>query len=333
MTYTTAYLADALKGELIGRGESHVSMLSAIEDIKPQSLVVCFDENALNLALSSSALCLVTKKFDLETDKTIIQVNSPQQAFMTLLHLFNHKQQRTPGISQAANIASSANISQHATIKPQAVISDNVVIKDNTIIDANCVIGENVQIGAHCHIHPNVTIHANTVIGSDGFGYERVDGRQQKIPHIGYVVIENNVEIGANSVIDKATVGTTCIGEGTKIDNLVQVAHNVKLGKHNILCAFTGIAGSSKSGDRVVFAADAGISDHVTIGDDVTIGPRTGIAAKKKLPSETVWLGNPGRLVNQAIEQITAVNRLPKMRKSLSDLIKRITRLEEKLDK
>jgi UDP-3-O-[3-hydroxymyristoyl] glucosamine N-acyltransferase len=170
------------------------------------------------------------------------------------------------------------------------------------------------------------------VIGSDGFGYTLADGQHMKVPHVGHVVIEDNVEIGANTVIDRATIGATMIGEGTKIDNLVQVAHSVKLGKHNILCAFTGIAGSTVSGNHVVFAANVGVSDHVRIDDGVILGARAGVPPKKHLRHGNIYLGNPARPRDKAIEQELATTRIPIIRKNLKQLSDKVSQILARLD-
>ena len=213
----------------------------------------------------------------------------------------------------------------------------------SSLATAGAVVGPNAKLGQHCLLHANATIahhcvlgnrvkvHSGTTVGSDGFGYH-FDGKTHlKLQHIGDVEIGSNVEIGANTAIDRATLGTTKIGDDTKIDNLVQIAHNVTLGKNNILCAFSGVAGSVTAGDNVIFAADAGAGDHVTIEDNVTIGPRTGIPSKKRLSSGTTWLGNPARPADKAIEQIVSMQRIPGMKKQLKSLQQKLKELEEKL--
>ena len=177
-----------------------------------------------------------------------------------------------------------------------------------------------------------VIIHASTVIGSDGFGYSFVDGKHLKVPHVGRVVIENDVEIGANTAIDRATMGATVIGEGTKIDNLVQVAHSVKLGKNNILCGFTGIAGSTTTGDQVIFAANVGVSDHVTIDDGVVLGARSGVPPHKHLIGGNVYLGSPARPKDLFMKHELAVNRIPLIQKNIKTLTEQLKQLKRTLN-
>lgn len=341
MPYSLTDIATTLKGELTGDGDLTIHSLSAIDNIIKDSIVVCFDDKSVASASQSHASALVVSKQPEQIDKPTVLVSSIDTALCSLLHLFKPTVKKSHGIHPSAVIGENVTLAENVSIAANAVIGDQVCLGDNVRIGAGSVISDKVSIGANSVIHPNVTIydqvnigqsvviHSNTVVGSDGFGYQQVNGRHEKMPHIGGVRIGDNVEIGANSVIDRGTINDTVIGEGTKIDNLVQVAHNVKLGAHNILCAFTGIAGSSTSGEYVIFAADAGVSDHVTIGNHVTIGPRAGIAAKKKLADNTTWFGSPARLAHQAMEQIITANRLPKMKKTLDSLVTRVKTLEE----
>ena len=223
------------------------------------------------------------------------------------------------------------------------MIEAGSTIGNNCILKSHIHIGQNVHLGDDNVIHPHVTvydnshigsrviIHASTVIGSDGFGYTFVDGQHLKVPHLGKVIIEDDVEIGANTAVDRATMGATVIGKGTKIDNLVQVAHSVKLGKNNILCGFTGIAGSCTSGDNVIFAANVGVSDHVQIDNNVILGARTGVPPNKHLKEGEVYLGNPARIKDVAIKHELSVNRIPLMRKNIKTLSDKVALLEKKL--
>ena len=198
-------------------------------------------------------------------------------------------------------------------------------------IGHDTILHPHVTLYDHCQLGERVCIHASSVIGSDGFGYTLQAGQHFKVPHVGRVIIHNDVEIGANTVIDRATIGATVIGEGTKIDNLVQVAHSVKLGQHNILCAFTGIAGSTVSGNHVVFAANVGVSDHVRIDDGVILGARAGVPPKKHLRQGHVYLGNPARPKDKAIEHELATTRIPIMRKNLKRLSEKVNALIEQM--
>lgn len=340
MTYELIHIAEAIDGDYTGDKTLKVTGISGLDNILANTIVMCMDKAALSTAEASEASAVVIPK-TLETDKKpFIHVGHPKLALIKLLAFFAPKPRSKPSIHPTAVIAETARLGEDVAIGPYVTIGEHSVIGDNTVLKPHTTIGDNVQMGAHVTIHPNVvvydgtiikdkvTIHASSVIGSDGFGYEFDGTEHQKIPHLGHVLIEENVEIGANTVVDKATLGTTHIGQGTKIDNLVQVAHNVKLGKNNILCAFTGIAGSSTLGDQVICAADVGIADHAMIEDNVMLGPRTGVTANKRCAEGTVWLGNPARPAKQTLEQAVHLNRLPKLRKTVQALSKRVEQLE-----
>lgn len=240
-------------------------------------------------------------------------------------------------------IGEDVQLGEHVSIGPYVVIESGSVIGNYSVLKSHIHIGHDVKIGEQVTIHPHVTIydncligsgviiHASTVIGSDGFGYTFVEGHHLKVPHLGQVIIEDNVEVGANTAIDRATMGATVIGEGTKIDNLVQIAHSVQLGKHNILCGFTGIAGSTKTGNNVIFAANVGVSDHVRIENNVVLGARTGVPPNKLLKEGTVYLGNPARPKDIAIKHELSVNRIPLMRKNIKTLTEQVALLQKQI--
>jgi UDP-3-O-[3-hydroxymyristoyl] glucosamine N-acyltransferase len=275
----------------------------------------------------------------------LIQVRDPFQAFIQLLHLFHPISLPSSGIHPTACIAQGVTLGKEVSIGPYVVIEAGSSLGDNCVIKSHVSIGQNVVIGKASVLHPhvtiydncvigaNVTIHASTVVGSDGFGYFYAKGQHQKIPHVGNVVIHDEVEIGANTAIDRATLGATIIGEGTKIDNLVQIAHSVKIGKHNLLCAFVGIAGSSTSGDKVTFAADVGVGDHAVIEEGVTLAARAGVASKKRLLKGNVYFGNPARPIAKGLEQELSISCIPAVRKNQQALRQQVTQLEKRLEK
>jgi UDP-3-O-[3-hydroxymyristoyl] glucosamine N-acyltransferase len=336
-------MAELVSGTLIGDGEINIQHLAPIEAVNKGALVFADGEDKLKIALESPAAAILANKVNQATSKPIIQVANPLKAFITLINHFYPRKQQEVKIHPSANIARDVTLGNDIHIGANVVIEEGVSIGDNTELMANTYVGHDVTIGKGCKIFPQVTIyhdsqignqviiHASSVIGSDGFGYTFSDGEHIKIPHAGNVVIEDNVEIGANTVIDRATLGSTHIGQGTKIDNLVQIAHSVSLGKNNILCAFTGIAGSTRSGDNVIFAANVGVSDHVKIDDDVILGARTGVPPKKHLTQGNIYLGNPARPKDKALATEVATARLPLMRKNLKTLQQRVKDLEDKL--
>jgi UDP-3-O-[3-hydroxymyristoyl] glucosamine N-acyltransferase len=343
MKATLFDIAPLVQGEIIGDEHITVTNLASIDAITVGSLVFADSEASFKIAeASEAAVVLVAKSFS-STQKPLIRVEHPFKAFAQLLDHYYAVPRPAPAIHPTAVIGPNVQLGERVFIGPFATIDADCTIGDDCIIKGHVSIGQKVTIGANSTLYPHVTlydncqigcrvsIHANTVIGSDGFGYKFVDGHHMKVPHYGRVIIEDDVEIGANSVIDRASMTATIIGAGTKIDNLVQVAHSVKLGKHNILCAFTGIAGSTTSGDRVIFAANVGVSDHVKIDDDVVLGARAGVPPQKHLLNGLVYLGNPARPKEKALEQEFASTRIPYLRKNLQALTEKVTELTTRL--
>lgn len=337
-------IANLVQGKIVGDKDLMISTLSPIDNIIANALVFAEGTDNLKLAEASNAgAILVSSNVD-GVSKPIIQVSNPLVAFIKLLNHFYPEHKPSVGIHPTAVIGDNVTLGNNVSISPYVVIESGSVIGDNCSIKGHVYIGHDVTVGANTTIHPHVTIydkcqigarvsiHASTVIGSDGFGYTLEDGQHLKVPHVGHVVIEDDVEVGANTVIDRATLGTTVIGEGTKIDNLVQIAHSVKLGKHNILCAFTGIAGSTISGNHVIFAANVGVSDHVRIDDGVILGARAGVPPRKHLKQGNIYLGSPARPREKAIEQELATTRIPLMRKNMRILSEKVAQLSERLE-
>jgi UDP-3-O-[3-hydroxymyristoyl] glucosamine N-acyltransferase len=344
MNVSLVEIAELVQGVIVGDGTLTISALSPIDNISENSLVFAEGTDNLKLAETSNATAILVSNHVNEVSKPIIQVPNPFKAFITLLNHFYPEKKPQHGIHPTAFLEDDVLIGENVSIGPYVVVESGSQIGDNCIIKSHVHIGHQVTIGPDSTMHPHVTlydrtqigarvsIHASSVVGSDGFGYTVDEGQHLKVPHVGNVIIEDDVEIGANTVIDRATLGSTVIGAGTKIDNLVQIAHSVKLGKHNILCAFTGIAGSSRSGNHVIFAANVGVSDHVRIDDGVILGARAGVPPKKHLKHGNIYLGNPARPRDKAIEQELASTRIPLMRKNLKALHERVDQLTERLE-
>lgn len=336
-------IAKTLSGGVIGDGEIEILGLSPINDITAGFIVYADGIDNLRLAEQSQAAAILVDQSVLTSSKPLVQVTKPIQAFIQLLTVFFPKKTINPSIHKTAVISENVQIGKNVSIGPFVIIESGSFIGDGCIIKGHVAIGHNVTIGQETTLHPNVTIyddcklgarvviHSSSVIGSDGFGYSRIEGQHCKIPHVGHVVIGDDVEIGACTVVDRATLGVTKIGSGTKIDNFVQVAHSVNLGKHNILCAFTGVAGSSSTGDNVILAAGVGISDHVRIDEEVIVCARAGVPPKKHLRKGNIYLGNPARPRNKALEQEFAVTRIPYMRKKQQIIFDKLTSVETRL--
>lgn len=344
MKFSLAEIANLVEGTVIGDHELTINTLSPIDKIAPNSLVFAEGSDNLQIAANSPAAAILVARHADDINKSMIVVSNPLKAFITLLNHFYPKKKPNSGVHATAVIADSVKLGKNVSIGPYVTIEEDCEINDNCVIKGHVSIGLGVKIGSNAIIHPHVTIydhckignhvsiHASSVIGSDGFGYTQDNGKHLKVPHVGNVVIEDDVEIGANTVIDRATIGSTTIGEGSKIDNLVQVAHSVSIGKHNILCAFTGIAGSSVSGDNVIFAANVGVSDHVRIDDGVILGARAGVPPKKHLKQGNIYLGSPARPKAKAIEQELGTSRLPLMRKNLKALTEKVKELSKQIE-
>lgn len=343
MIYTVAQIAEILKAEFHGHPETPILGLSPIDEIQDNHLIFADGEAYLKLAFESSAAAVIVTELPQTASKPVIICKNPLMAIAELLPIFYPPIVKEAKVHPTAYIGENVSLGKNVYVGPHAVIEDNCIIEQGCEIHAHTVIGDACELGNNCIIHPHVTlypfcklehdviIHSGSVIGSDGFGYRQINGIHQKLPHVGHVVIGSHVEIGANTVVDRATLGTTRIGKGTKIDNLVQIAHSVKLGEHNILCAFTGIAGSSSSGNHVVFAANVGVSDHVKIEDQVILGARSGVPPKKVLKQGQMYLGNPARPKEKAIEQEFSTTRIPFMRKHIQTLQDKVQQLEQQI--
>lgn len=336
-------IADIIRGTVVGDANIVIHGLAPIDDIQPNMLVFAEGEDNIKRAQASEAAAVLVSNHVKDLQKPMIQVDQPFQAFLQLLQHFYPPHPDTMGIHPTAVIADNVLIGERVAIGPFVSIASGSTIGNDCVIKSHVSIGHQVSIGDQTTLHPHVTvydksrignrvsIHAGTVIGADGFGYTYENGKHIKIPHVGYVRIEDDVEIGASTMVDRATLGATVIGQGTKIDNLVQIAHSVKLGKHNIICGFSGIAGSCTTGDHVVFAADVGVGDHVRIDDGVILGARAGVPPRKHLKQGNIYLGSPARPKDKAIEQELSLTRIPFMRKNIQTLADKVTQLSEKL--
>lgn len=344
MQLTLSEIAQLVDGKLIGNPDIRISQLSSLDGIVPGSLVLAESSAHLEQAKNSEAAAVLSTQTIENFTKPLIIVSHAFQAFIQLLNTFYPTSKPKAGIHSNACIGDQVTLGKDIYIGPFVSIGDHSIIGDGAVIHAHVAIGQHVTIGKNTTLHSHVSvydksqigdqviIHANSVIGSDGFGYKFIEGKHVKVPHNGGVIIEDHVEIGANTVIDRAPFHVTRIGYGTKIDNLVQVAHGVELGKHNILCAFTGVAGSTRTGDRVFFAANVGVSDHVRIDDDVILGARTGVPPKKHLLQGQIYLGNPSRPKDKALEQELSATRIPIMRKNLRNLSETVKALTQRIN-
>ncbi len=335
MTFTLEQLATTFGGELVGDRSLQITGAASLAEATPGEVSFFATRKYIGLLRKTRASAVfVPADFAESIPPAQIRVSNPTKAFEQVVLKFAPKPIAfAPGIHSTAVVDPTARLEERVSIQPHAVIEAGVRIGDDTIIGAGSYIGHETTIGSACLIYPLVTIrersrigsrviiHSGAVIGADGFGFEMVDGRQQKIQQLGIVQIDDDVEIGANTTIDRARFGRTWIQEGAKIDNLVQVAHNVVIGKNTVIAAQTGIAGSVQIGQRVLIGGQAGIIGHIEIGDNTAIGAQSGIS---KNISGGAWWASPAVPLAQAKQQIAWVHRLGK-------LFARVKEIEKKL--
>jgi UDP-3-O-[3-hydroxymyristoyl] glucosamine N-acyltransferase len=267
--------------------------------------------------------------------RPIIRVADPLMAFVQVVQtLRGGPRLETHEVSAVAHVHPSAKLAPGVSVGPFAVIGEHAVIGENTTVHAGAVVGRGCRLGENVVIHPRVVlyddcvlgnrvvVHAGAVIGADGFGYRVQDGRHVKVPQLGWVEIEDDVEIGACTTIDRGTFGPTCIGVGTKIDNLVMIGHNCRIGKHNILCSQVGIAGSTTTGDYVVMAGQVGVADHLTIGDHVTIMAKSGVSGN--IPNGAQMLGTPAAPRREQVRVFSSLEKLPEIRRDVNRIKKHL---------
>lgn len=302
-----------------------ISGLASLDDANPGDLAFFGNPRYLrSLRKSRATAVLVPHGFAEEVPAIRIWVDNPGAAFAALLPTFVPPEITfAPGVDPAAVVHPEAALGENVFVGPYAVIEPGAKIGARTIIQAHAYIGHGAQIGEDCRIYPNVTIrerctlanrvilHPGVVIGADGFGYEFRDGAHLKIPQTGIVQIEDDVEIGANSTVDRARFGRTWIRKGTKIDNLVQIAHNVTIGEHSVLCAQVGISGSTRVGNHVTLAGKVGVNGHIEIGDKTVIGAMSGVP--KSVPAGVVVIGAPARPMRDYKVNLALLNKLERL--------------------
>ncbi len=326
-------IAAMVRGDVIGDGELEITGVSGVSDVKTGEITFITSERFLNALNAGDASAVLVTEHNAEIGKTQIVVKNPQYAFAVLLNAFHVSPHEYLGISDRAVVSDTAVIDENVTIYALAYISDGARIGKGTIVFPGVFVGRKSIIGEGCLIYPNVTIregvtvgknviiHPGAVIGADGFGYVFENGRHNKIPQVGGVIIEDDVEIGANVTIDRATTGNSVIGKGTKIDNLVQVAHNVQIGSHSILVAQVGIGGSTVIGEGVTLAGQVGIADHVEIEAGTIVGAQAGVIGKL---AKGMYLGSPARPYRETLKSLELFHRLPELHKKLIEIERKL---------
>lgn len=334
--HTAKALAGIVQGDVQGDSAKTVSGVADLKSAQSQHVSFLANQKYIAVARQTQAgVVLVGRDAPLDFHFTQIRVDSPSLAFSKVIALFAPEPLRySPGIHSTAVVAPNVRLGQGVSVQPHVVIESGAVIGDRTVLGAGSFIGQETVIGEECFIHANVSIrertrmgnrvivHCGAVIGSDGFGYEFQGGRHVKIPQVGFVQIDDDVEIGANTTIDRGRFDRTWIQEGSKIDNLVMIAHNVAIGKHAIVVSQTGISGSSSLGNYVTLAGQVGLVGHIHIGDRAVVTAQSGVA--KDVPAGEVYSGTHARPLRERLKGEAMVNKLP-------ELVKRIQALEEKL--
>jgi len=327
MKTTLAALAQKLAARLVGDGGVEVENVASIGSARAGDLVFAEDEAALAKALDSGATAVIAGEFAAtgRTPKPLLIAPSPKLAFARAARLLCPPQSFEPGIHSSAVVEDSARLGRHVAIEPGVVIGEKAVIGDRSRIGAGSVIGPEVRMGSECNIAPNVTIyagvrlgsrvivHSGAVLGSDGFGYARdpATGRYEKFPQIGGLEIGDEVEIGANTTVDRGALDSTVIGRGTKLDNLVHVGHNVRIGEDVVIAAQTGFSGSITVENGAVIGGQVGIGDHARIEQGVILGSQCGVLPRKTVrgPGVVFW-GTPARPLRQYLKELAVLARL-----------------------
>lgn len=339
MEFSAQQIAEFLKGEVVGNKDIKVSDFSKIEEGRSGTLTFLANPKYTHYIYETHAdIVIVNKTFEPEhaISATLIKVDDAYQSVAQLFTLVNNLKPRKTGISAKADIAQSASIGKDIFVGAFVSIGENCKIGNNVTIHPNTQIGDNVSVGDGSIIYSNVSIysdcvvgknniiHSGAVIGADGFGFAPdEEGHYHKIPQIGNVVLGDDVEIGANTTIDRATMGATHIGDGVKIDNLVQVAHNVEVGEYTAIAAQTGIAGSTKVGRRCIFGGQVGITGHISIADGTILGAQTGVSGNINEGGK-VWAGSPVLPIDTFRRASVLIRKLPDIVHTVYDLEKKL---------
>ncbi len=334
MSFTAAELAQRIGGEVVGEPTVVLHRFAPVDRAQPGDLT--FAENELYFARADqgAATAILVEGPATSTRKVLIRVSNARIASAKVLDLFFPEPPLPPGVHPTAVVASSAQVDRSAHIGPYCVIGEHARVGARAVLEGGDHVGARCELGQDVRLFPRVTlyadtrvgdrvrIHAGAVVGSDGYGYVLDNGAHRKIKQVGCVVIEADAEIGANVTIDRGALGATVIGQGTKIDNLVHIAHNVQVGRHCLLVAQVGIAGSTRLGDYVTLAGQVGLAGHLKLGNAVTIGAKSGVM--NSIPEGEKWWGNPARPIHRTKRHLVALEYLP-------ELLKRVAALEKRL--
>lgn len=346
MEFSAKQIASFIQGEIIGNENVTVNTFAKIEEGIPGALSFLSNPKYTPyIYTTQSSVVLVNRDFvpEKDIDATLIKVDNAYESLAKLLSLYEASKPKKRGIDSLAYVAPSAKIGENAYIGPFAYVGENTVVGDNVMIHPHAYIGDNVHIGNNCLLYPNATIyhecrigneciiHAGAVIGADGFGFAPTAEGYEKIPQIGTVILEDKVEIGANTCIDRATMGATIIRRGVKLDNLVQIAHNDEVGAHTVMAAQAGIAGSTKVGEWCQIGGQAGLAGHIKIGNKVGIAGQTGVASNVQENSQI--MGSPSMDARKYFRVSAAYKNLAEMYTEVNTLRRELNELKKQINK
>ncbi|MBI4550223.1 MAG: UDP-3-O-(3-hydroxymyristoyl)glucosamine N-acyltransferase [Candidatus Omnitrophica bacterium] len=341
VTVSVKKIAELVQGQVRGNENLPISGITNIEAPLENCITFVTETGRIQDLEATPISCILAPPGSVSEAKTLILTANPKAAWAGLLAFFHPARTYGGRISEKASIHPSAVISDGVTVEAFAVIGERVKVGRGSTVRSNAYLDSDVVIGENTVIHPNVMIydrtqigsrviiHAGSVIGSDGFGYVFSGKEQIKVPQVGNVVIEDDVEIGSNVSIDRATMGSTVIRRGVKLDNLVQVAHNVEIGAHSVASSQVGISGSSKIGSYVILAGQVGIADHCEVGDGAILGAQAGLPSKKKIPPRQIFFGSPARPYDVEKRLLASQPFLSGALKQLRELAKKIEALEK----
>ena len=344
MEFTAEQIANVIGGRVEGNKDAKVHTFAKIEEGTEGAISFLSNPKYTHyLYDTKSSIVIINEDVELEkdVDTTLIRVKNAYESIAKLLQIYEASKPKKTGVAPQAYIAPSAKLGNNCYVGPFAYVGEGTEIGDGCQIYPHAVIGDNVKVGTNCIFYPNttiyqgckignnVTIHAGSVIGADGFGFAPGADGYDKIPQIGIVVIDDNVEIGANTCVDRSTMGATVIHKGVKLDNLVQVAHNVEIGENTVMSAQVGIAGSTKVGSWCMFGGQVGLAGHITIGDKTFLGAQSGVPGSLKGGEELI--GTPPMNPRAYFKSQAIFRRLPDMYKDLNDAKKKIEELNEKI--
>ena len=346
MEFSAKQIAEYIQGVIEGDENATVHTFAKIEEGIPGAISFLSNPKYTHYIYDTqSSIVLVNKDFapEKEVKATLIRVDNAYESLAKLLNLYEMSKPKKTGVDPLAYIAPTAKIGQNVYIAPFACVADGAEVGDNTVLHPHATVGTSAKVGSDCILYPHATVyhdcrvgnhcilHAGSVIGADGFGFAPSPEGYEKIPQIGIVILEDNVEVGANTCIDRATMGATIIRKGVKLDNLIQIAHNVEVGSHTVMASQVGIAGSTKVGEWCMFGGQTGLAGHIKIGNKVNLGAQSGVPGSIK-DGQTL-IGTPPMELKAYFKSSAVFRKLPDMYHELNSLKKEIEELKKQLNK